>query len=244
VAERDLEDALGYRFADRALLERALTHRSWDAGPDAADNERLEFLGDAVLYLVISEELYSRGDLDEGGMTKVRAGVVDEGALARVARLVGIDGAVRLGPGEEAAGGRVRTSILADAMEAVLAAVLLDGGIDAAREVITRHWSGTIAERAEAPGHRDFKTRLQELLAARGLMPVYASYGEGPDHDRRFTAAVTSAPDEPGVTRSITVDAPEDLPVDALGTGTGTSKKRAEQAAAAEALARLGPAGA
>ena len=114
MAERDLEDALGYRFADQALLKRALTHRSWGTGPDAVDNERLEFLGDAVLYLVISEELYRRGDLDEGGMTKVRAGVVDEGALAAVALLVGIDRSVRLGPGEEAAGGRARTSILAD----------------------------------------------------------------------------------------------------------------------------------
>jgi ribonuclease-3 len=236
----DLEDALGYRFGDRRLLERALTHRSWGAGGDAPDNERLEFLGDAVLYLVISEELFDRGDLDEGDMTKVRAGVVDEQALASVARRVGVDRAVRLGQGEEAAGGRDRASILADAMEAVLAGVLLDGGIDAARRVILHHWGGVIAERAEAPGHRDFKTRLQERLAPEGIVPCYVSYGEGPDHARRFTAVVTGVPDAPDAVRSRTVESAGRLPRDALGTGSGTSKKRAEQAAAAEALGRLG----
>jgi ribonuclease-3 len=241
VTERDLEHALGYHFEDRGLLERALTHRSWGPEHGATDNERLEFLGDAVLYLVVSELLYRRGDMDEGDMTKVRAGVVDESALATVARRVGIDRAVRLGPGEEAAGGRSRTSILADAMEAVLAAVLLDGGIDAVRSVISGHWAGTIEERAEAPGHRDFKTRLQERLALDGLVPAYASYGEGPDHERQFTAVVVGVPDEPGAVRSITVDSPADLPGDPLGTGTGTSKKRAEQAAAAEAIGRLEP---
>ncbi len=239
MTDHSLEDALGYRFGDRELLDRALTHRSWGTGAESPDNERLEFLGDAVLYLVISELLYERGDLDEGDMTKVRAGVVGEGALASVARRVGIDREVRLGAGEEAAGGRSRESILSDAMEAVLAAVLLDGGIDAARTVIARHWSEGIAERAEAPGSRDFKTRLQERLAAEGLVPVYTSCGEGPDHDRRFTAVVTVTADEPDAARAATVDAPGDLPGNPLGTGTGTSKKRAEQAAAAEALGRL-----
>jgi ribonuclease-3 len=236
----DLEGALGYRFGDRRLLERALTHRSWGAGGDAPSNERLEFLGDAVLYLAISEELFGRGDLDEGDMTKVRAGVVDEQALAAVARRVGIDREVRLGHGEDAAGGRDRASILADAMEAVLAAVLLDGGMDAARRVILHHWAGIIAERAEAPGHRDYKTRLQERLAGEGLVPCYASFGEGPDHERRFTAVVTGVPDEPEAVRSHTVESAAELPRGALGRGSGTSKKRAEQAAAAEALGRLG----
>lgn len=239
MAEGDFEEALGYRFADRTLLERALTHRSHGADEPALHNERLEFLGDAVLYLVVSELLYDRGDLDEGDMTKVRAGVVDEEALATVARRVGVDRALRLGPGEEAAGGRSRASILADAMEALLAAVLLDGGIGEARALICRHWGDTIDERAEAPGHRDFKTRLQERLAVEGMVPAYASCGEGPDHDRRFTAVVTSVPDEPGIIRSATVVDREDLPAEPLGRGTGTSKKRAEQAAAAEAIRRL-----
>mgnify|MGYP001824066253 CR=1 FL=1 len=236
----DLEGVLGYRFSDRRLLERALTHRSWGAGGDSPDNERLEFLGDAVLYLVISEELFDSGGLDEGDMTKVRAGVVDEQALASVARRVGVDRAVRLGQGEEAAGGRDRESILADAMEAVLAAVLLDGGIEAARRVILHHWGGIIAERAEAPGQRDFKTRLQERLAVEGRVPCYVSYGEGPDHERRFTAVVTVVPDRPDTVRSRTVGSAEELPGEVLGIGSGTSKKRAEQAAAEEALGRLG----
>lgn len=239
MAEHDLEDALGYRFTDRELLERALTHRSWGSDHGGPDNERLEFLGDAVLYLAVSELLYERGDLDEGDMTKVRAGVVDEGALVAVAGKVGVDRLVRLGPGEEAAGGRARASILADAMEAILAAVLLDGGIEAAGAVIRRHWAGMIEERAEAPGHRDFKTRLQERLAAAGSVPAYSSYAEGPDHDRRFTAVVISVPDEEGAVRSTAVAGLDELPADPLGRGTGTSKKKAEQQAAAEAIRRL-----
>jgi len=242
MAERALERALGYRFSDPGLLTEALTHRSWTSEQEAqeGDNERLEFLGDAVLYLVVSEMLYARGDMSEGDMTKVRAGVVDEAALAAAARRLGVDAAVRLGPGEEAAGGRERPSILGDTMEAVLAAVLLDGGIDAVRAVIERHWSAALEERAAAPGRRDFKTRLQERLAADGLVPVYTTYGEGPDHDRTFYCAVTSTPDVPGVVRSVVVDGPDGAPSDALGRGIGSSKKRAEQAAAGEALAVLG----
>jgi ribonuclease-3 len=241
VTDSPPERSLGYRFSDPGLLEAALTHRSWTSEQEVGggDNERLEFLGDAVLYLVVSEILFARGEMSEGDMTKVRAGVVDESALASVAVRLGLDRAVRLGPGEEAAGGRRRASILADAMEAVLAAILLDGGIDAARGVIEREWGGVIEERAAAPGRRDFKTRLQERLATDGLIPVYTTYGEGPDHDRRFHTAVTAVPDGDDVDRAVMVDSAAGLPADALGTGTGTSKKRAEQAAAGEALAAL-----
>lgn len=242
MAERALENALGHRFSDPDLLRAALTHRSWAAEEetDGGDNERLEFLGDAVLHLVVTEILYGRGDMTEGDMAKVRAGVVDESALVAVARRLGVDEAVLLGPGEEAAGGRERDSILADTMEAVLAAVLLDGGIEAVRAVIRREWAGVIDERAAAPGRRDFKTRLQERLVVDGLVPVYATLGRGPDHERRFHTVVTAVPDREGVVRSVTVFAAEDLPTDGIGSGTGTSKKRAEQAAAGEALAALG----
>jgi ribonuclease-3 len=209
-----LEAALRYRFTDPDLLQRALTHRSFD--PDAA-NERLEFLGDSVLELAVTAALYESSGLDEGQMTKVRVSVVDRASLAEVATGLGLGQMVLLGAGEEDAGGRYKASILADTMEAVLGAVFLDGGIDEARRVIMDHWGPMIADRVEAPGHRDYKTRLQEALATTGRAPEYRVTGEGPDHARLFTAEVL---------------------VDGriLGTGTGTSKKRAEQVAARRAL--------
>jgi len=209
-----LESALGYTFTDRALLQRALTHRSFN--PDAS-NERLEFLGDSVLELAVTAALFESSGLDEGPMTKVRVSVVDRASLAEVAGGLGLGDAVRLGTGEEQAGGRYKASILADTLEAVLGAVFLDGGIAEARRVIMEHWGPLIADRVEAPGLRDYKTRLQEVLAAAGRVPEYRVAGEGPDHARQFAAAVL-------------VD--DRL----LGRGTGTSKKRAEQVAARHAL--------
>lgn len=209
-----LESSLGYTFTDRTLLQRALTHRSFD--PEAA-NERLEFLGDSVLEFVVTAALFESSGLDEGQMTKVRVSVVDRASLAEVAAGLGLGEAVLLGPGEDAAGGRYKASILADTMEAVLGAVFLDGGIDAARRVILEHWGPLIADRVEAPGRRDYKTRLQEALAVTGRVPEYQVTGEGPEHARRFSAEV------------LVGDRP-------LGRGSGTSKKRAEQAAARRAL--------
>lgn len=209
-----LESALGYTFADRVLLQRALTHRSFD--PDAA-NERLEFLGDSVLELAVTAALFESSGLDEGQMTKVRVSVVDRASLAEVATGLGLGDAVRLGTGEEQAGGRHKASILADTLEAVLGAVFVDGGIGEARRVVMEHWGPLIADRVGAPGRRDYKTRLQEALAAAGRVPEYRVAGKGPDHARLFDAAVL---------------------VDdrVLGRGTGTSKKRAEQVAAQHAL--------
>ena len=216
-----LEVALGYAFGDRGLLHRALVHRSYTSEvPTEESNERFEFLGDAVLGLVVAHRLLEGWTLAEGQMAKVRAAVVNEGSLAAVARSIGLGDQVLLGKGEEATGGADKSSILADAMEAVLGAVYLDGGLAAARSVILSHWGALIAERAVAPGRRDYKTRLQEALARDGLVPDYRVRGTGPDHDRRFEA---------------------DVVVDGaiLGQGTGTSKKRAEQAAAEQALAGL-----
>ncbi|MFQ5948547.1 MAG: ribonuclease III [Acidimicrobiia bacterium] len=217
----DVEEALGYRFRDAGLLRQALIHRSYvSEHPDEDSNERLEFLGDAILSLVVTHHLFAftaATELREGEMAKVRAGVVNEPSLARCASAIGLGPALLLGKGEEESGGRVKASILADALEAVLGAVYLDGGLDPARGVILRHWRSLIAERAAEPGRRDYKTRLQEAFAPGGLRPVYEISAEGPDHQRRFTARVL-------------VEGRE------LGRGEGTSKKRAEQAAAQEAL--------
>ncbi|MEX1209224.1 MAG: ribonuclease III [Acidimicrobiia bacterium] len=217
-----LETALGYTFVDRSLLDLALTHRSWIGEEDTDEsNERLEFLGDAVLGLIVSTELHEAWGLTEGEMAKVRAGVVNEATLAVVARSIGLDASLRVSRGEEASGGRHKASILSDGMEALIGAVFLDGGFEAAREVVLERWRPIIAERASAPGERDYKTRLQEVIAQEGRVPVYDMIGSGPDHSRAFAATVRVG-DE------------------VVGRGTGTSKKRAQQAAARAALEARG----
>jgi ribonuclease-3 len=212
-----LEEALGHTFSDRSLLERALTHRSHDP---AASNERLEFLGDSVLEFVVTGYLYASSGLDEGMMTKVRVSVVSRAALVEVAGRIGVGEAVVLGSGEAEAGGRRKASILADTLEALLGAVYLDGGVEAVRRVVLAHWAPLIADQMAAPGERDYKTRLQELLAQGGQTPSYVAEGEGPEHARVFFATVAAGGQ-------------------VLGMGMGTSKKRAEQAAARHALDSL-----
>jgi ribonuclease III len=217
-----LEAGLGHRFADPALLRLALTHRSVSADdPARNDNERLEFLGDAVLQLVITDHLYRRyPHLAEGQMAKVRAAVVSKPILSEIAQHLDLGSHLELAPGEERTGGRRKDSILANALEAVLGAVFLDGGLDAADGVITRLWTGKVEERARRPGVRDYKTRLQEVVARQGLRPVYEVEGSGPDHDRRFVARAM-------VDGSV------------LGVGAGRSKKEAEQESARAALDSL-----
>lgn len=209
-----IERALGHTFADRALLRRALTHRSFDP---SASNERLEFLGDAVLGFIVTGHLYETSEAAEGEMTKVRLSVVSQAAQAPVAAALGVGEAVLLDAGEEETGGRAKPSILANTLEALLGAVYLDGGLEAAEKVILPLWAPLIAERQSAPGGEDYKTRLQEALARRGATPAYALQGEGPDHARVYFATV-------GTGGRI------------LGSGIGASKKAAEQAAARAAL--------
>ena len=220
----DLQRALGHEFADPALLDLALMHRSHSAEHEVDESyERLEFLGDAVLQLAVTHYLYrAYPDLPEGEMAKVRASVVSEPALAELARAFGVGPVVKLGKGEEATGGREKSSILADAMESLLGAVYLDAGFDRARMVVMEHWTDLIDRRATDPGRRDYKTRLQEVLAREGLRPEYSVTDEGPEHAKVFTATVTDG-------------------ASVIGLGKGTSKKRAEQAAAREALLGLGP---
>jgi ribonuclease-3 len=218
-----LESVLGHAFADRAHLEAALVHRSYCAEhPEAVSNERLEFLGDAVLGLSVTVHVFQQyPDLPEGELAKLRASVVNAEVLAALADEIDLGAVLVLGKGEDASGGRAKPSILADAMEAVIAAVYLDGGWEAADHVVL----GLLDERIEAgsagPGGHDYKTRLQELAARRfDQLPRYHLRAEGPDHSKRFFATVM-------------------LRGESFGDGEGKSKKQAEQAAARAAWQRL-----
>ncbi len=217
-----LEDDLGYRFRNRKLLSQALVHSSYVAEhPEVEDNERLEFLGDAVLQMVVTDYVYSHwGSLPEGEMAKIRAASVSGDQLADVARSLDLGPHLLLGRGELSTGGREKDSILGDALEAVIAAVYLDGAFESARELILRHWKGRVEESAAHPGKKDFKTRLQELVAPRGVRPRYVIEEEGLDHDKTFTATVEIA----GAS---------------MGSGSGRSKKQAEQRAARATLRLL-----
>lgn len=218
-----LEQGLGVTFADRGLLERALTHRSYafEAG-GLPTNERLEFLGDAVLGLAVTDTIYrSLPDAAEGRLAKIKASAVNTIRLADVARQLGVGAQVRLGRGEEQSGGRDKDSILADTMEALIGAVYLDRGMAAAMALVDRLFSAILEQLATWRGSLDFKTSLQELTAgALSTLPVYQLTEEGPDHAKRFTARV-------------------EVDGDVLGNGRGRSKKEAEQAAAQEAYAAL-----
>jgi ribonuclease-3 len=220
-----LADRIGYEFADWSLLERALAHRSWCAEtPGSVSNERLEFLGDAVLGWVIADIVYHRYAVAEGQLTDLRKSVVNAIALAEVAQSIGLGDHVLLGRGESAAGGADKPSILSDAFEAVLGAVYLDGGADAAFAMVDRLVVPRMPDTADAIGQFDQKTQLQELAARLGRgAPVYEVSSHGPDHAKTFRAEVL-------------VDG------DVLGVGTGRSKKAAEQLAATEACVALGDA--
>jgi ribonuclease-3 len=218
-----LGDRLGYSFADPDLLALALTHRSWcaeNAGQES--NERLEFLGDAVLGLVVTDYVFARyPHLPEGEMAKIRASVVNAGTLAEVAGPLGLGDHLRLGKGEHASGGRAKPSLLADALEAVIGAIYVEGGYEPARDLVLNVLTDRIAEAAEGPGVNDFKTQLQELAARRyEQLPQYGVRDEGPDHAKRFFATVR-------------------LGGEIKGEGEGRSKKQAEQAAAQAAWGRV-----
>ncbi|MGH9226040.1 MAG: ribonuclease III [Acidimicrobiales bacterium] len=211
-----LSKRLGREFNDSELLERAMAHRSWCAeNPGNASNERLEFLGDAVLGLVVTAHVYRLYPLlPEGQLAQVRASVVNSAALAETAEGLGIGDYLLLGKGEDASSGREKPTILADAMEAVIGAVYLDGGWEAAEELVLTVLGERIREAAAGPGASDYKTRLQELASRQfDQLPKYEVEGTGPDHAKHFTARVI-------------LDGRE------LGTGQGRSKKQAEQAAA------------
>ena len=218
-----LLERLGRPFTDHALLARSLAHRSWCAETEGAlSNERLEFLGDAVLGLVVTDHLFlTYPDLPEGELAKVRASLVNSEALAEVAAGLDLGSFLLLGKGEAASGGREKPSILADAMEAVIGAVYLDGGWDAAADLVMNLLADRIEEAAAGPGGQDYKTRLQELAARKfEQLPRYEVHDDGPDHAKRFYAKVFLAGEE-------------------RGEGEGRSKKQAEQGAARAAWVQL-----
>jgi len=208
-----LARAIGVPEGD-PTLHTAVTHSSYAAEHHIASNERLEFLGDAVVGLLIAERAFTELDLAEGGLAQVRQATVAEPSLAAASRMLGIDRAMRLGRGEEASGGRDKDSLLADAYEAVVAAVYLQGGLDAARTVVLSSLDARYRIEAADPGASDLKSRLQEWAESNGLgTPVYAVVGTGPAHAQRFAAAVT-------------------IGDRVAGRGEGSSKKAAELAAA------------
>jgi ribonuclease-3 len=220
---KSLEEKLEYTFQDPKLLENALTHSSCanESRGKLSSNERLEFLGDSILGMVVADYLYrNHPNLPEGDLTRIRATLVCEESLAAVAEELGLGNYLRLGKGEETGGGRRRPSICADAVEAVLAAVYLDGGIGSARKIIQKYiLSREIAGLAKP---KDYKTSLQEIVQRRGsqVLKYHLTREEGPDHAKRFYTAV----DLNGVT---------------IGTGSGRSKKEAEQMAAKAAIEKL-----
>ena len=214
-------EALGYSFADTGLLLDALTHTSFkNERPDlaATDNERLEFLGDAVVDLVVASLLYVQfPDADEGELTRRRADLVSEKGLCEAAQAIGIGDAMRLGKGEQKSGGRSKPRLLSSALEACIGAIYRDGGGDVAFEAACRIFEPRL--HTSAPGHRDAKSRAQEWAQANlGGTPSYQLVDtEGPDHEREFTVAL-------------------ELNDEHVATGTGRSKLEAEQSAALTAL--------
>lgn len=217
----DLEKCIHHRFSQVKLLHMALTHSSYaNEQGEAKDNERMEFLGDAVLELCISEEAYKRyPDVPEGNLTRIRSNLVKEKSLASIARAIGLERFLLLGKGEEMQGGRERDSLLADAFEAVLGAVFLDGGFEVARKTIRTIFQDRWPKDAILPEAKDFKSRLQEvtqrLFQERPLYVLSDTYG--PEHEKVFEVETT-------------------LPRGEAFTGAGTSVKKAEQTAAKAAL--------
>jgi ribonuclease III len=224
-----LEHRLGYTFRDRTLLERALTHPSYANERDhTRSNQRLEFLGDSVLGVVVASELYLREELeDEGKLTRQLSTLVCEDALAIKARELGLGDFLRLGKGEDSQGGRERPSILCDTYEAVLAAIYLDGGFEAARRVVRAlHVEELAGGVRTQPREPNYKGQLQRLVQARhNVQPSYHVIGErGPEHVKQFVVEVR-------------------VHDEGLAQGQGRSKKQAEQAAAAAALQALDASG-
>ena len=215
-------DRIGYRFGDAKLLATALTHPSFGGDHHVPHYQRLEFLGDAVLELAVSRYLYYElPEVDEGKLTRIRAALVREESLNRAAQRIGLGEFIRLSVGEERSGGRQKPSILSDVMEAVLAAVYLDAGFDEAVRIIDMVLGEELRPEV-LKDHLDAKSRLQELMQREGRMPSYDYLSmEGPPHAPVFSYRVMDGEQE-------------------LGRGSGTSKQNAQQAAARDALKRMG----
>ena len=218
------EDTINYTFENKSYILEALTHSSYsNENKNYKFNERLEFLGDSVLSIVISDYLFkTETELPEGELTKLRANIVCEESLSEVASEIKLGEFLLLGKGEEATGGRERISILADALEAVIAAIYLDGGLEEARKFIFKYMKEIINDSVKGKIFRDYKTYLQEVLQSQGEQHIWYKLidEKGPDHNKRFVMQV-------GINDEV------------LGVGEGKSKKDAEQVAAKSALKSL-----
>lgn len=221
---RAFEEKIGYEFKDKTYIQTALAHSSFaNEHKEFNYNERLEFLGDSILGLVVSDYLFrARNDLPEGKLTRLRANVVCEESLSAVARKINLGDHLFLGKGEKTSGGSDRDSILADATEAVIAAIYLDGGFDQAKDFILSNLRDTIAKNIDGNIFRDYKTILQEIIQGNNGKISYKLVGEsGPDHDKEFEMQVKCGQDT-------------------IGIGKGKNKKEAEKEAARDALVKMG----
>ena len=218
------ENIISYNFKNKQYILEALTHSSYsNENKSYAFNERLEFLGDSVLGIIISDYLFkNETELPEGELTKLRANIVCEESLSEVSKKIELGTHMLLGKGEEATGGRERVSILADAVEAVIAAIYLDGGIESARKFVLTQMDEIIQDSIKGRIFRDYKTHLQEVIQSQGETNIIYDLVEeiGPDHNKKLVMQVK-------------------LNDEVLGTGEGKSKKEAEQSAAKQALRRM-----
>ncbi len=221
-----LEEKLGYIFQDRTLLITSLTHKSFtneNPGLASENNERMEFIGDAVLSLIVSHYLYKRhSELNEGSLSKIRANLVNENCLASVATKIGLGTYIFLGKGEEGTGGREKVSLLSDVLEAVIGGIYLDRGMRFATQTVLSHFKDLIQEVVEHKHPFDFKTTFQEVCQERfGVLPEYhLTRTSGPDHNRLFVMELT-------------------VNSEVYGVGSGKNKKEAQQQAAMQALEKI-----
>lgn len=221
---KEIKKIADYEFRDASILQTALTHSSYANEKKCACNERLEFLGDSVLGLAVSKFLYkSLSDVSEGVLSKIRASLVCEESLAKIARRLGFGRLLRLGHGEELSGGRERNSILSDAFEAVLAAIYLDSDFDTAEKWVISHMKNDLEEGMKGKFYHDYKTMLQEAVQKknRGVVTYKIISESGPDHDKHFVVEVM-------------------MNDNFLNHGEGMNKKEAEQNAAKMALEDMG----
>ena len=219
---KNFEKNIGYSFKDIEHLKIALTHKSFiDEEPTSPTNQRYEFIGDAILDFDLSLFLFDNyPNLDEGSLTKIRSGAVDQNALVNLAKEIDIGKYLFMSKPEESTGGRDKSSILEDAVEALIAAIYFDGGLEEVNKFISKFIYPLIDKLSKNPGQKDYKTRLQEYYAKKGQKVTYTAKSEGPDHNKQFNAQVI-------------------LENKIIGKGIGKSKKNAEQMAAKDAFSKM-----
>ena len=218
----DFEKTIGYSFKDKKLLKIALTHKSYlDENPDLISNQRYEFFGDTILDFDLTEYLFKHfSDLDEGSLTKIRSSAVNQTNLVKLGNEINIGYFMFLSKAEDSTGGRNKSSIIEDAVEALIAALYFDGGLTAVNGFVSKYIYPSIKELSENPGQKDYKTRLQEYYAKVGKKVNYMDSSTGPDHDKKFQTQVF-------------------LDKKIIGVGEGKSKKSSQQEAAKQALEKI-----